>query len=58
MTAFWASCRLLLPTAVAADPAELDEYVVWEEADGDRVRAWGEFPPYYDNPEALKRNQQ
>lgn len=26
------------------------EYVVWEEADAERVRAWPEFPPYYDNP--------
>lgn len=26
------------------------EYIVWEEADAERVRSWEEFPPYYDNP--------
>ena len=26
------------------------EYVVWEDVDAERVRAWEEFPPYYDNP--------
>ena len=31
------------------------EYVVWEEADAARVRAWPQFPPYYDNPPASPR---
>jgi hypothetical protein len=26
------------------------EYIVWEDADAERVRAWDEFPSYYDNP--------
>src|SRR5262245_41862494 len=26
------------------------EYVVWEAADDARVRAWPQFPAYYDNP--------
>jgi hypothetical protein len=31
------------------------EYVVWEEADAARVRAWPPFPAYYDNPPASPR---
>jgi len=27
-----------------------DEYVVWEEADAARVRAWPDFPAYFDDP--------
>lgn len=26
------------------------EYIVWDEADAGRVRAWEEFPSYFDNP--------
>ena len=26
------------------------EYVVWEEADAKRVRAWPDFPAYFDDP--------
>jgi hypothetical protein len=26
------------------------EYITWEEADAERVRAWEEFPSYYDSP--------
>ena len=29
---------------------EQREYVIWEEADAERVRAWEEFPSYYDDP--------
>jgi hypothetical protein len=38
-------------TIVQAD----GEYVVWEEADAERVRAWPQFPAYYDNPPASPR---
>lgn len=31
------------------------EYVVWEEADAERVRAWPQFPAYYDNPPVSPR---
>jgi hypothetical protein len=31
------------------------EYIVWEEADSERVRAWNEFPSYYDNPPISSR---
>lgn len=31
------------------------EYVVWEEVDAERVRAWPQFPAYYDNPPVSPR---
>lgn len=31
------------------------EYVVWEDADAERVRAWPQFPSYYDNPPVSPR---
>ena len=34
-------------TTVIADEGE---YVVWDEADAKRVRAWPDFPAYYDDP--------
>lgn len=31
------------------------EYVVWEEADAKRVRAWPDFPAYFDDPPSSPR---
>jgi hypothetical protein len=31
------------------------EYVVWEEVDAERVRAWPQFPAYYHNPPVSPR---
>jgi hypothetical protein len=31
------------------------EYVVWEEADAERVRAWPDFPSYFDDPPISSR---
>jgi hypothetical protein len=31
------------------------EYVVWEEMDTERIRAWDEFPPHYDDPPFTQR---
>jgi hypothetical protein len=31
------------------------EYVVWEEADAQRVRAWPDFPAYLDDPPISSR---
>lgn len=31
------------------------EYVVWEEVDAERVRAWPQFPPYFGNPSVSPR---
>ena len=33
------------------------EYVVWEEVDAERVRAWPQFPAYYDNPPVRRGNE-
>jgi hypothetical protein len=30
------------------------EYVVWDEADAERVRAWPGFPAYFDDPPILR----
>jgi len=30
------------------------EYIVWDEADADRVRSWREFPSHYDNPASFE----
>jgi hypothetical protein len=32
-----------------------DEYIVWDDVNADRVRAWGEFPNCHDDPSRCER---